>query len=88
MPSRVKRWAAAYAAGDELAKAILLETVELLSVWLGNIVDLLEPDIMIMGGGAGAMLSPLFDEFRRRLPGWSVNSRCLGDPFGSGSIRR
>jgi glucokinase len=71
----------AYAAGDPLAKEILLETVELLAVWLGNIVDLLEPDVMILGGGAATLLSPLFGEIRDRLPAWCVNSRCLEIPL-------
>jgi glucokinase len=71
----------ARAAGDDLAKEILLETAELLAVWLGNIVDLLEPDIMIIGGGAGTTLSPFFDEIRNRLPNWCVNSRCLEIPL-------
>ena len=39
----------AYAAGDALAREVLLETVELLALWLGNMVDLLEPDVMVMG---------------------------------------
>jgi glucokinase len=73
----------AHAAGDELAKEILMETAELLTVWLGNIVDLLEPDIMIIGGGAGGMLSPFFDEIRNHLPGWCVNSRCLEIPLAT-----
>jgi glucokinase len=71
----------AYALGDPLAKEVLLETVELLAVWLGNIVDLLEPDVMIIGGGVAAMLSPFFDEIRKRLPAWSLNSRCLEIPL-------
>jgi glucokinase len=71
----------ANAAGDPLAKEILLETVELLSVWLGNTVDLLEPDVMIVGGGVAAMLSPFFDEIRDRLPNWCVNSRCQEIPL-------
>jgi glucokinase len=71
----------AYAAGDSTAKEILLETVDLLAVWLGNIVDLLEPDVMIMGGGVAAMLSPCFDEIRNRLPAWCLNSRCLEIPL-------
>lgn len=66
----------AYLTGDTVAKEILEETAELLAVWLGNIVDLLEPDVMIIGGGAGAMLQPFFDEIRNRLPTWCVNSRC------------
>ena len=48
----------AYAAGDPLAQEVLQETATLLSVWLGTIVDLLEPDVMIIGGGAASMLRP------------------------------
>ena len=71
----------AYAAGDPFAKEILLETVDLLAVWLGNIVDLLEPDVMILGGGVAGMLSPFFGEIRNLLPAWCVNSRCLEIPL-------
>ena len=71
----------AYAAGDPLAKEILLETVDLLTIWLGNIVDLLEPDVMILGGGVATMLGPFFSEIRNRLPAWCVNSRCLEIPL-------
>src|SRR6266852_215141 len=48
----------AAAAGDPVASEVLQETVELLSFWFGNIVDLLEPDVMIVGGGVACMLSP------------------------------
>lgn len=71
----------AYAAGDSLAKEVLQETAMLLTVWLGNIVDLLEPDVMIIGGGAGAMLQAFFGEIRDRLPSWCVNSHCQEVPL-------
>ncbi|MGB7822483.1 MAG: ROK family protein [Candidatus Sulfotelmatobacter sp.] len=71
----------AYEAGDLLAKEVLQETALLLTVWLGNIVDLLEPDVMIIGGGAGAMLRPFFGEIRERLPSWCVNSHCQEVPL-------
>lgn len=63
----------AYAAGDPLAREVLQDTVELLSAWLGNIVDLLDPDVLVMGGGVAAMLRPFFDEIKNRLPTWCVN---------------
>jgi len=66
----------AYQGGDSIARAVLEDTVEFLSVWLGNIVDLLEPDIIIMGGGVAAILSPFFGEIRERLPRCCVNPRC------------
>ena len=71
----------AYVAGDPLAKQVLHETTELLALWLGNIVDLLEPDVMIVGGGVAAMLNPFFDEVRRLLPDDSVNSRVQEIPL-------
>jgi glucokinase len=73
----------AYSAGDAVAREVLMETVELLAVWLGNIVDLLEPDVMILGGGASAMLKPLFGEVRDRLPRWCINTRCREIPMVS-----
>jgi glucokinase len=71
----------AYANGDPLAREVLLDTVELLAIWLGNMIDLLEPDVIIMGGGASTMLQPFYGEVRERLPRWSVNSRCQEIPI-------
>ena len=71
----------AFSAGDPLAREVLLETVELLTPWLGNIVDLLDPDILVMGGGVAAMLRPFFDEIKNRLPAWCVNPRASEIPL-------
>jgi glucokinase len=62
-------------AGDELAREILSDTMEYLAVWLGNIVDLLEPDVMILGGGVAEMLRPHFGEIQTRMKNWCVNAR-------------
>ena len=71
----------AFAAGDPLAQEILLDTVEVLTPWLGNIVDLLDPDVLVMGGGVAAMLKPFFDEIKNRLPAWCVNPRASEIPL-------
>jgi glucokinase len=71
----------AYAAGDPLAREILLETIEVLTPWLGNIVDLLDPDVLVMGGGVAAMLRPFFDDIKQRLPAWCVNPRAAEIPL-------
>lgn len=69
--------ARAYADGDALAREILLETVAFFIPWLGNIVDLLDPDVLVFGGGVAAMLEPFFGDIKRGLPAWCVN------PFAS-----
>lgn len=61
--------------GDSLSKQILDETFEYLAVWLGNVVDLLEPEVIILGGGASEMLKPSFSEIQKRMKSWCVNSR-------------
>jgi glucokinase len=52
-----------------------------LTVWLGSIVDLLEPDVMIVGGGVAAMLKPFFAEIHDQLPNWSVNPHSQEIPL-------
>jgi len=66
----------AAAARDPVAQQILDETIGYLAVWLGNIVDLLEPEVMILGGGVSEMLRPHFANLEVRLKDWCVNSRC------------
>lgn len=72
---------AAAQTGDPLAQQILSDTVEFLAVWLGNIVDLLEPDVMILGGGVSEMLRPCFPQIQDRLRSWCVNARCSEIPL-------
>jgi glucokinase len=71
----------ANAAGDAIAKETLLETVDLISVWLGNIIDLLEPDVIVVGGGVATVLQPFFGDIRGRLPSWCINSRAQEIPI-------
>jgi glucokinase len=73
--------AQAYAQGDALAREILIETVDLIIAWLGNIVDLLDPDVLVFGGGATAVLKPFFDDILRGLPRWCVNPRASEIPL-------
>lgn len=71
----------AFLVGDSLASELLQETVELLCAWLGNIIDLLDPEVIIMGGGVAAMLQAFFPQIRERLSDWSINSRSQEIPL-------
>jgi glucokinase len=73
--------AQAYAQGDPVATQILKETVEVLALWLGNTIDLLEPDVIIVGGGVAAMMKPFFGEIHDQLPGCCINQRCQEIPL-------
>jgi glucokinase len=67
--------------GDALAREIFSETIEYLAIWLGNIVDLLEPEVMILGGGVAEMLRPHSGELQARMKNWCVNKRCAEIPL-------
>lgn len=71
----------AWRAGDPLAKEILDETADFLTVWLGNIVDLLEPEVMVIGGGLSELMSHWFGHIRERLPAWTINRRSQEIPL-------
>jgi len=66
----------AYAAGDDLATEVLTETAHFLTIWLGTIVDLLEPDVMVIGGGVAELMSSFFARMSANLTSWAINKRA------------
>jgi len=73
----------AFAAGDLLATKILTETAQMVALWLGNMIDLLDPHVIVIGGGAAALLRPFFDQMRQRIPQLTVNPRANEVPIVS-----
>jgi len=71
----------AYHEGDPVANEVLEETADLLAVWLGNTVDLLEPDVMVVGGGVAELMSSFFGRILEVLPRWSINPRAREIPL-------
>lgn len=79
--------AKAWEEGDLLATEILRETADILAIWFGNIVDLLEPDVIVVGGGISHLIAQWFDRIASQLPFWSVNARCGEIPFAEAKYR-
>jgi glucokinase len=71
----------ANAQGDPVAKEVICETLDLLAYWLGNIVDLLEPDVIVMGGGVSSLLAPYLEEIRERWRGRIINPTPMNIPL-------
>jgi glucokinase len=67
--------------GDPLARKVLQETIDLLTIWLGNVVDLLEPEVIVIGGGLGSQITEWYDGIRSALPRWSINTRASEIPI-------
>lgn len=73
--------AEAFRQSDPLAAELLQETADLLAIWVGNIIDLLEPDVFIFGGGVAQLMSRFLGRIREELPKWCVNQRCAEMPM-------
>jgi glucokinase len=73
--------AEAFHSGDALAREVLEATADLLTIWLGNMIDVLEPDVVVFGGGIARLMSEFFIRMRSELPKWSINSRCTEIPL-------
>jgi glucokinase len=68
---------------DRVATEVITETIDALTVWFGNIVDLLEPDVIVGGGGLGALVAEWFPYIQEHVKKWSINPRCLEIPFAA-----
>ena len=44
-----------------------------LAAWLGGVVSLLDPDIIVIGGGVSKIGAPLLDRLISEIPMWTVN---------------
>jgi glucokinase len=73
--------AEAYRQGDPLAAEVLQETADLLAVWAGNVIDLLEPDVFLFGGGLSQLMSGFFPRIREQLQNCCVNQRFAEIPL-------
>jgi glucokinase len=62
--------------GDALANRILSEATEMLALWLSNIIDLFDPDVIVIGGGAAALYRRFLDKLRTRIPQITLNPRA------------
>ena len=71
----------AFREGDALATQVLEETADLLAVWTGNVIDMLEPDVIVIGGGVAELMSNFFGRIEKQLPEWCVNPRATEIPI-------
>jgi glucokinase len=52
-----------------------------LGAWLGSVVSLLDPDIIVIGGGVSKIGEPLFERLRAIVPKRTVNPHASQLPI-------
>ncbi len=57
------------------------ELAEKLSAWLGSVISLLDPDVIVIGGGMIKIGEPLFERLRAQTPRWTINHFASSTPI-------
>lgn len=84
----MKHIAEAARMGDAFSLSVIEETGRLLGVWLGGIVSLLDPDIIVLGGGVAEIGEPLFETIRREVPNRTINPFARQTPIVKAALER
>jgi glucokinase len=66
---------------DVAEKQGLDELVARLGAWLGGVISLLDPGVIVIGGGVAQIGEPLFGRLRAVAPGWTVNPHAREIPI-------
>ena len=74
--------------GDVFSQEIIRETGTFLGIWLGGIVSLLDPDIIVLGGGVTQTGDPLFNAIRKELPARTINRNARETPVVRAQLNR
>lgn len=53
--------------GDAIAKEVIDHALDYLSIGISNIIELFDPDAIVLGGGVSESLVPMLDDFRSRI---------------------
>lgn len=69
------------ACGDGESLRILDEIAAMLGAWMGSMISLLDPDIIVVGGGVSRIGEPLFSRLRRIAPSRTINQFAAGTPI-------
>lgn len=67
--------------GDHLARELIDETAHYLSIWLGGMINLFDPDIIIIGGGLSTLGDLLFAPIRDLTPQYSILPSAAAIPI-------
>ena len=84
----MKHLALAAGQGDSFSQAIIEETGTYLGIWLGGIVSLLDPDIIVIGGGLAEIGEPLLETIRREIPKRTINPFARETPVVKAAFKK
>jgi glucokinase len=80
-PVTAEAIAVAAQAGDLLACRILEESITIVAAWMGSMISMLDPDMIVVGGGVAQIGESLFSRLRAQVPARSINRFACDTPI-------
>jgi len=74
--------------GDKLALEAIQEEAKFLSVWLGSMISMLDPEIIVIGGGVSLLGNLLFKQIRKQVPSYTINEFAKKTPIVQAQLKR
>ncbi len=74
--------------GDRLAISTIREQGTLIGIWLGGMISVLDPEIIVIGGGVSLLGQLLLDPIRKTIPRNTINTFASRTPVVAAKLSR
>ena len=75
-------------AGDKLALEVIAEEGKLLGIWFGSMINILDPEIIVIGGGVSFLGGFLFRHIKKTIPLHTINIYAKKIPIVQAKLKR
>jgi glucokinase len=74
--------------GDALAREAIQRQARYVGIWLGSMISVLDPAIIVIGGGVSLIGDLFFDEIRKTIPSRTINIYADKTPVVQAGLKR
>lgn len=74
--------------GDKVALDTIKEQSRRLGIWLGSMISLLDPEVIVIGGGVSALGSLMLKDIKQTIPPHSINIFAKKTPVRLAKLKR
>jgi glucokinase len=75
-------------ANDNFAKELIEEAAYQIGIWLGGVVSLLDPEIIVIGGGVSQIGDILFNKIKETMPKFTINAFANQTPIVPAALQK
>ncbi|MBD3295955.1 MAG: ROK family protein [Candidatus Omnitrophica bacterium] len=74
--------------GDDLAREAIQQQARYVGIWLGSMISVLDPGMIVIGGGVSLIGDLFFDEVKKTIPSRTINIYADKTPVVQAALKR